>query len=325
MCLDRQTGKTLWEKVVREEVPHEGHHQDHGFASFSPVTDGKHVYSYFGSRGIHCFDMQGNLKWQKDLGDMQTKMGFGEGGAPALHGDTLVINWDHEGTDFIVALNALTGDEKWRQPRDEDTTWATPLIVKVGDRTEVITTATRKIRSYDLATGKQVWECGGMTSNVIPTPVTDGANVYITSGFRGAALLAIKLGSQGDLTNTDAILWKHNKATPYVPSPLLYGDRIYFFSGNNGVLSAFDTKTGQPVLDTQRLSDIEGVYSSPVGAADKIYLLGRNGAAVVIKRSDKLEPIATNKLDDRFEASPALVGKEIFLRGQKNLYCIAEK
>src|SRR5262249_51825455 len=141
LCLDRQTGKTLWQKVAREEVPHEGHHPDHGFSSYSPVTDGKNVIAYFGSRGIHCYDMDGNLKWSKDLGHMQTKMSFGEGSSPALFGDTIVINWDHESGSFIIALDKKTGNELWRQSREEGTSWATPLIVDYQGKPQVITDA----------------------------------------------------------------------------------------------------------------------------------------------------------------------------------------
>src|SRR5690606_14948822 len=145
----------------------------------------------------------------------------------------------HEGDDFVAAFNKNTGEELWRTPREEDTSWSTPLIVEHQGKAQVITSATRKIRSYDLQTGKLIWECGGMTVNAIPTPVTDGDLVYLMSGFRGNALLAIQLGRSGDLTGTDAIVWQHNKSTPYVPSPLLYKGRLYFLAGNNGMLSAF--------------------------------------------------------------------------------------
>lgn len=325
MCLDRASGKTLWKKVAREEVPHEGHHPDHGFASHSPVTDGKHVYAYFGSRGLHCYDMKGNFKWSKDFGKMQTRNGFGEGSSPALHGDTIVIQWDHEGEDFIVALNKLTGKEKWRQPRSEATSWAVPLIYKHGGQTQVITSGTERIRSYDLATGKQIWECGGMTGNTIPTPVAQGDVVYLMSGFRGNALLAIRLGKTGDLTGSNAIVWSHNRSTPYVPSPLLYNNRLYFFANNTGILSCFDATSGKPILNAERIPGLTGVYASPVGAAGKVYLVGRNGETIVLKQTDKLEILSTNKLDDGFDASPAVVGKEIYLRGRQHLYCIAEK
>jgi outer membrane protein assembly factor BamB len=325
LCLDRATGKTLWKKVVREEVPHEGHHPDHGFSSHSAVTDGRRVYAYFGSRGLHCFDMDGTPKWSKDLGRMRTKMQFGEGSSPALHGDTIVVNWDHEGEDFIVALDAETGKEKWRQPREEDTSWTTPLIIEHEGRAQVVTSATKKIRSYDLASGKVIWECAGMTANAIPTPVAGHDMVFLTSGFRGNSLMAIKLGREGDLTGTDAVAWSHNRNTPYVPSPMLMGGKLYIFSHNTGILSVVDAKTGKPLINAERIEGLQGVYASPVGAAGKVFLAGRNGATVVLKESEKLEVLATNQLDDKFDASPAVVGKEIYLRGRDNLYCIAKK
>jgi outer membrane protein assembly factor BamB len=325
MCVDRQTGQTLWQRVAREEVPHEGHHRDHGFASHSPVTDGNLIFAWFGSRGLHCYDMKGNLKWQKDFGRLRTKMTFGEGNAPALHGDTLIINWDHEGDSFVVALDKHSGDELWRRPRDEETSWATPLVVEHGGRTEVIISATSRIRSYDLKSGEQLWECAGMTANVIPSPVAGHGMVYALSGFRGNSLLAIRLGGKGALTGTDAIAWSLRRSTPYVPSPLLYGDRLYFFSGNNGVLSCHNALTGEALFDSQRVTGLEGVYASPVGAGERVYLVGRNGTTVVIRNSGNFEVLATNVLDEPADASPAIVGRELFLRGRDHLYCIAVK
>ena len=164
-----------------------------------------------------------------------------------------------------------------------------------------------------------------MTTNAIPTPVSDFGHVYAISGFRGAALLAIKLGKNGDLTDSDAISWKHAKATPYVPSPLLSGERLYFYAGNNGTLSAFNAKTGQPLFESERIDGLlGGVYASPVAANGNVYLVGRDGNTGVIKDADKIERVAASKLDDKFDASAAIVGKEIFLRGHQYLYCIAE-
>jgi outer membrane protein assembly factor BamB len=325
ICLDRRTGKTVWNRVAKTETPHEGHHPDHGYASHSPVTDGKYVIAYFGSRGLYCYDLKGNLKWSKDLGKMQTRNEFGEGSSPALYGNTVVVTWDHEGEDFIAAFHRETGKELWRQTRDEPTSWSTPIIVEHNGQAQVIASATRRIRSYDLKSGKLIWECGGMTTNTIPTPIASKGVLYATSGFRGNALLAIQLGKQGDLTGTNAILWSHNRNTPYVPSPLLYEDRLYLFAGNNGILSCFDAKNGQPIIHAERIEGLRGVYASPVGAGGKVYLVGRNGTTVVLKRSDKLEILATNVLDEKMDASPAIVGKEIFLRGHTHLYCIAAK
>lgn len=322
LAIDRQTGRERWRQVAREELPHEGHHRDHGYASYSPVTDGEHLYVFYGSRGLHAYDLEGNRKWEKDLGRMRTRNGFGEGGSPALRGNVLVINWDHEGEDFIAAFDKRDGRELWRQKRDEPTTWTTPLIVEHDGQTQVVVSATGRIRSYDLETGRQLWECGGMTGNVIPAPVTGFGLLYAISGWRGDALLAIRLGRTGDLTDSDAIAWRHDKNAPYVPSPLLYGERLYFFSDNSAMISSFDAREGRPLIDAARLEAMSGVYASPVGADGRVYLVGRDGKAVVLKAGDSLEVLATNSLDDKFDASPAAVGRQLFLRGHDNLYCL---
>jgi len=325
-CVDSTTGNTIWEKVAREEVPHEGHQPNNTFASASPITDGQYLFAYFGSRGLHCYDLDGNLKWSKDFGRMQTRNGFGEGGSPALHGNTLVVNWDDEtDNDFIVALDKRDGKQLWKTPRNEDTTWSTPLIVEHDGKTQVIVNASRKVRSYDLATGKELWSCAGQTANSIPSPVADANTVYVTSGFRGSALFAITLGRAGDLTGTDAIRWSHDRDTPYVPSPLLVNDLLYVLKVNSGILSCLDKKTGEAHYEAERLEGIREIYASPVAAKDRVYVLGRDGACLVLKKSPKLEILATNKLEDKTDASIAMAGKELFIRGRENLYCIEDK
>jgi len=326
LCLDRPTGKVLWQQTAREEVPHEGFRAGDGsFASTSPITDGQHVFAYFGSRGLYCYDLEGKLQWSQDLGDMRISNGFGEGSSPALYKNTLIVNWDNEGDSFIVALDKTTGKTLWKTAREERTSWSTPLVVEHDGKPQIVTDATSRIRSYDLATGKLIWECAGLTRNVIPCPVSADGMLYAMSGFQGNALLAIHLGRSGDLTDTDAIAWSHKKSTPYVPSPLLYGDKLYFFAGNNGTLSCFDTRAGKALIDAERIDGLQGVYASPVGASGRVYLTGRNGVTVVIKQSDKLELLARNQLDERIDASPALADNDLFLRGRETLYCIAEK
>ncbi len=324
LALDRSSGKIRWQHSPRTQLPHEGHHRDHGFASASPVTDGEHLIVSFGSFGLYGYDLKGRLLWEKDLGDMRTRNSFGEGSSPALSGNTVVVLWDHEGDDFIVALDKRDGKELWRQKRDEPTGWCTPLIVDHGGKKQVVVNGTNKVRSYDLATGELIWEAGGQTANAIPSAVSGHGRVYVTSGFRGAALQAITLGKTGDLTGTEAIAWSHSKGTPYVPSPLLAGDRLYFFSGNNAMLSIFDAKAGTALLETERIAGLNGVYASPVAAADRVYLVGRDGGTVVAKEGPKLEVLATNRLDDGFDASPAAVGTELLLRGRQHLYCLSE-
>jgi len=324
IALDRQTGQPVWRRTVAEEIPHEGHHKDHGFASSSPVTDGNWLIVSFGSRGIYGLDLTGQVKWEKRLGRMQTRNGFGEGASPAVHGDVVVIPWDHEGEDFVVALDKKSGRELWRQARSEPTSWSTPLVVEHPGRTEVVVSSTGRIRSYELVTGRQLWECGGMTLNVIPTPVVDETTAYLLSGFRGAAILAIRLGRDGDLTDTDAIRWKHGKSAPYVPSPLLYDGALYFLSGNNAMLSRFATADGRPDYEAERLEGVFGVYGSPVGAAGRVYVVGRDGKTAVLRHGPKLDVLAVNTLDDRFDASPVPVGRELLLRGHRHLYSLAD-
>jgi outer membrane protein assembly factor BamB len=324
MAINRQDGKILWQRTAREEAPHEGTQETNSWASHSGVTDGKYFFAYFGSHGLYCYDMQGNLRWQTDLGDMATRNSFGEGSSPALYGNTLVVNWDHEGQSFIVALDKKNGKELWRANRDEPTSWTTPLIVPHHGRTQVIVSATNRVRSYDLANGNLIWECGGMTVNSIPSPVHHDGVVSVTSGFRGSSLQAIRLAdAKGDITGSKAVIWTYDKDTPYVPSPLLYKDALYFLKLNTEILSCFNAKTGEAYYSQQRLEGIQGVYASPVAANDRVYFAGRNGATVVIKHGPMLEVLATNILADRFDASPAIVGNQLFLRGHKNLYCIA--
>ena len=325
IAIDRSNGKILWQRTACQEAPHEGIHRDGSWASNSPVTDGEHVYAYFGSRGLYCFDMSGKLIWQKKLGNMSIKRSFGEGISPALYGNAIVVNWDHEGQCFIIALDKKTGKQLWKIDRDEVTSWATPLIIEYQGKRQVIVSASKRVRSYDLANGTLIWQCGGMTYNVVPSPVIGNGMVYVTSGFRGNALLAIRLDqAKGDITASKAIAWSYKKHTPYVPSPLLYGDCLYILKHNSGIISCLDAKTGRVNYSCQRLPKISGVYASPVAAQGRIYLLGRNGVTVVIANGPRFKVLATNTLADKFSASPAIVARKIFVRGYRHLYCIGE-
>jgi len=325
MALDRATGEVVWQHVARQQVPHEGTHLDATWASASPVTDGEVLIAHFGSQGIYGYSLDGKLLWTKDLGDMRTRNGFGEGSSPAIHGNTVVVTWDHEGDSFIVALDKRNGEELWRKERpDEPTSWATPLIVTPGGKPQAVVSATGKVRAYDLATGDVVWEATGMTTNVIPSPVHRDGTVYVMSGFRGNALLAVKVdGAQGDVTGSDAIAWSYDRDTPYVPSPLLYDDLLYFLKHNRGIVSVLDRTSGEVVYGPERLEGVEGAYGSLVGAGDHVYVTGRNGTFVVLEHGRKMNVVATNTLDDTFDTSPAIVGEELYLRGSKHLYLIA--
>jgi outer membrane protein assembly factor BamB len=325
LCFDRLSGELLWSDLARREVPHEGHHKDHGYASYSPVTDGERLYVSFGSRGIHCYDLEGNKLWERDLGKLRTRLGFGEGSSPAFHGGLLFVNWDHEGDSKLFALDAESGEIRWQVDRDERSSWSTPVIVEHEGQPQLVVHGTKRVRSYEPATGELIWEAGGQTGNVIPMPVTGHGMVYVTSGFRGNMLQAIELGHRGDLTGTEAIRWSVTRGTPYVPSPLLYEGLIYVFSTNRAILSCYDALTGKAHYVQERLAEMTDVYASPVGVAGRIYLVGRDGVVTVLRNAPELEVLARNRLDDRIDASPAVIGDAMYIRGSRNLYKIAAR
>jgi outer membrane protein assembly factor BamB len=324
ICLNRTNGERIWEKVAHEAAPHESLHQTNTHASGSPTTDGETLYVSFGSYGIYAFDLDGNQKWGVDLGDMTTRNQFGEGVSPTIHGDTLIVNWDQEGDSKIFALDAASGNVKWSKPRDEVTSWNTPIVVEGGGKTQVVVNGTTRSRGYDITNGDVIWECGGQMTNAIASPVALGNVVYCMTGFRGNAVFAIPLDSVGDITGTDKIAWHTDASGPYVPSPILYDERLYFCKSSSNVISGVDAKTGEALIDQERLPGIRDMYASPVGAAGKIYFTGRDGKTVVIKHADQLEVLATNDLGEPVDASPAIVGNDMFIRGENNLYCIGE-
>jgi outer membrane protein assembly factor BamB len=324
LSLDRKTGKILWQRTAKTAVPHEGSHQTYGsFASNSPVTDGKNVYAFFGSRGMYCYDIKGNLVWQKDLGvQLRMKMAFGEGMAPVLSGEKLILVFDHEGDSFMVALDKTTGKEIWRVSRDEKSNWAAPLVVDVGGQKQVIVSATKKVRSYDLESGKLIWECAGLGMNTIPQPVRQDDLVFVMSGYNNPKLMAIRLGREGDLTGTDAVVWSQVKGNSYTPSPVIFDNKLYVLT-DTGMISCYNARTGEAYYSQARLPKTYSFKSSPVGANGKLYLASENEDVIVLRMGEKYEVLATNTMPDQvFIATPAITGGEIFLRSQARLYCI---
>ena len=325
MCLDRKTGKLLWERVVKVATPHEGYHPQYGsFASNSPVTDGKHVIAFFGSRGVYCYDLDGNKIWEKDFG-LQLRMfnGFGEGSWPTLEGDTLLLLFDHEGDSFLVAMDKSTGRELWRVARpDGNTNWSGPVVISYADRKQIIVSASRKVHAYDFETGKPLWECAGLGQNTIPAPVTDGSLVFVMSGFRNPNLLAIRLGRDGDLTGTDAVVWQNQRGNSYTSSPVLADGKLYVLT-DSGMLSCFDAKTGKAYYQQQRLPKPYNFKASLVAAGGKLYLASEEGDVIVVNMGEKFEVVATNTLEGQtFIGTPAIADGEIYLRGQNTLFCI---
>ena len=322
LSIDRTTGEVLWERTAVEATPHEGFHPQYGsFASNSPVTDGEHVYASFGSRGLYCYGLDGTLIWTKDLGRMSKFLQFGEGTPLVLHGDRLIVKFDHEGDSFVVALDTATGEERWRVDRDEITSWSPPLVVEHDGRTEVVVAATQRVRSYDFDTGELLWDATGLGRNQIPAPVHQGDLVYVMSGFIAPNLMAIRLGGRGDLTGSDAIVWQNKQANAYTPSPVLFDNQLYVLT-DGGVLTNFDAETGA-VHYRERLPGPSNFKASPIGVNGKLYLSSEEGQVFVVKMGPDFELLATNTLDDAaFIATPALAGGEIILRSRDSLYSI---
>ncbi|MGW8316750.1 MAG: outer membrane protein assembly factor BamB family protein [Bacteroidales bacterium] len=324
--VDRNSGNIQWATIVREQLPNSGNHQFGSWASNSPATDGEKIWANFGSYGLYCLDLDGNILWEKDLGRMEKRMSFGEGSSPVVSGDKLIVLRDHEGPSHMLVMNKHTGDILWQTDRDEPSSWSTPLVVEFEGMKQLITSASNKVRSYDLETGNLIWECGGLTSNVIPSPMYREGVIYVMSGHRGNALMAIDLSrAKGDITGSNAILFTYNQNTPYTPAPVLMDNRLYFLKANNGYLTCLDATDGTEYYSSEKLEGINEIFTSPLGVADRIYVLGTNGVCVVVKSGDTFEVLARNQLDDSFIASPVVVGNELFLRGKDYLYCIPDQ
>ena len=322
MALDRKTGKTVWEKTLLTTTPHEGYHHLYGsFASNSPITDGKLLYAFFGSRGIFALDLKGNIVWQKTFGKMRMRLGFGEGVPTVLDGERLLLNFDQEDGSYLQVLDKNTGKEIWKVERQEASSWSPPSVVTVGGRKQIVVAATNKVRAYDYQTGKLIWECAGLGSNVIPAPIFHNGTVIVMSGHRDPNRMAIKLGRDGDLTGTDAIVWQNTKGNSYTPSPVLHEGRLYFVT-DNGILSAINATTGEQLYQ-ERLPGTYSLKASLVAANGHLYVSTEQGDVLVVKMSDKFEVVATNKMTNEFYiATPAIADGEMYLRGRSTLYLI---
>jgi outer membrane protein assembly factor BamB len=318
LCLDRGTGKILWERTAITATPHEGYHGRYGsFASNSPVTDGQHVFAFFGSRGMYAYDLDGKLVWKKEFPPMRMRNAFGEGVAPVLDGNALYLKFDQEQGSYMVVLDKRTGKELWRVGReDEVSSWSPPLVITHKGQKQVVVSATSKVRGYEASTGKLLWEKAGLGSNVIPAPVIAGDMIYVMSGHRDPNLLALRLGSEPE------IAWSDQRGVPYTASPLLHDGKLYLIT-DSGMLSCVNAATGEAYYKQQRLPKPYNFKASPVGANGKLYLSTEEGDVVVVKMGEKFEVLATNTLPGEvFIATPAIADGSMYLRGQNTLYCI---
>jgi outer membrane protein assembly factor BamB len=324
-CMDRQTGKTLWEQVAVRAKPHEGTHETNGFASASACTDGAMVYASFGSRGVFAYTVDGKFVWSRDFGDMQIRNGFGEGSSPTIAGDLLIVPWDHEGPSMLFAVDKQTGKTVWETKRDEPTCWATPLIASDSQgNMQVIMNGQTAARGYDLKTGKELWRCGGQTQRPCASAVAQDGVAYVASGFRGSYIGAFDLAGRGDLGSSKSVVWSQSKDTPDVASPLLSSGRLFYYKEKTGLLTCVEAKTGKTLYSASRVPGVSRTYASAVAANGCVYLIDRGGSIVVIEDSGTLKVLSSNDVGEGVDATPALAGRELFVRGEKHLFCFSD-
>ncbi len=324
LAIRQSDGKIAWEKVLHQAIPHEGAHVSASLASASPVTDGEHVWFFFGTYGMYCLDFDGQLVWKKQLGKMNTKHGHGEGATPVLHKNTIAVNWDHEGQSFTVAVDKSDGRTMWKQDREEITSWSSPIVVEHEGTPQLIVPGTNRIRAYDLSSGEVIWQCGGMSHNIVASPVANKGMVFVGSSYEKRQMLAIRLaGAKGDITSSTNVVWSRTARTPYVPSLLLVDEHVYFLRHYQGILTRLVAETGEEPTGPFRLGSMNEIYASPVSSAGHIYVTDRSGTTAVLTTGKEPETIAVNRLNDRFSASAAIVDDQIILRGEQHIYCLS--
>jgi outer membrane protein assembly factor BamB len=328
LCLDLNTGKEIWRKKACEAKPHEGFHRTYGsHASVSPVTDGSKVICSFGSQGIYCYDMDGELLWEHDPDvELQMRRQFGEGANPALHGGLYVQVFDHEADSFVLALDAKNGEVKWRHERDEPSTWSTPLATEHDGVWQLVIAGTNRTRSYRLPGGEELWQCGGIGVNAIPTVVRHDDLVLVMSGYREPNLQAIRLGGKGDITDADPspIAWNSNRGTSYTASPVLHEGRYYCVQ-DGGKISCFDAASGKAFYLEERLPRGTDLKASPLAAGGVLYVATEAGDVHMVALGEEFKVLGTNTLSDQFfVSSPIAVQGKLLLRGQGDLFCIGE-
>lgn len=332
VCLDLDTGNVLWERVAREGRPPTGRHVKNTYASETPVTDGEHVYAYFGNVGLFCYDLEGELKWSREFEPRRTQADWGLAASPALFGSSVFICNDNMEGSYLAAYDKHTGDELWRVDRNEQGNWSTPFVWQNELRTEIITPGTAANRAYDLD-GKLLYEFGGNSKITIATPYAADGLLYVSSGYildpKGKPIFAIRPGASGDIsldedaTSNEYIAWCQRTAAPYNPSTIVYDGLLYVLY-DQGLLACYDAKTGEAVYGKKRVRGGEGFTASPWAYDNKVFCASEAGRTVVIRAGPDFEILHTNELaeDDMIMASPAIADGKLLLRTAARLYCI---
>ena len=330
MAVDWNTGKILWEREVQDGLPNKARHLKNSYASETPVLDKNHIYAHFGNLGVFAFNHQGEIAWSTRLKQATTRNGWGTGSSPVLHNDTLYVVNDNEEDSYIIAFDTSKGKELWRIDRDEKSNWSTPFIWENSLRTEIITTGSKKIRSYTLD-GEMLWSLSGMSTITIPTPFSKHGLLYISSGYHRDSLrpvYAIRPGAYGDITldkgttKNDFIAWHQPQAGSYNPSPLAYGENYYTLY-DMGFLTNHNAKTGEEIYDKRRIDPVAGNFTaSPWAYDDKIFCLSEDGVTYVIQAGSEFKVIGQNSLDEVTLSTPAILRDSLIIRTASKLYRI---
>ncbi len=330
-CLDLDSGKVLLEKQVHEGKPVSSRHIKNSYASETPVTDGEHLYAYFGNVGVWCLDFDGTIVWNTPVKPQKTRFNWGTAASPVLYKDRLYIVNDNDDDSYLLALDTKTGKEVWRVPRAEKTNWSTPYVWANDKHTEIVTPGTVHTRSYDLD-GKELWSLTGMSSITIATPYSANGLLYLSSGYvmdKKRPVFAVKPGASGDISLADGeasnafIAWSQPLAAPYNPSTLVYGDRLYVLY-DRAQFSCFNAQDGAPIYEREKFPQGGGFTTSPWAYNDKIFCLNEDGETFVVKAGDRFEIVGQNKLaaDDMGMATPAIAGDNLLIRTAARIYCV---
>ncbi|MEQ8790869.1 MAG: PQQ-binding-like beta-propeller repeat protein [Pirellulaceae bacterium] len=329
-CLDFDSGKILWEREAHRGVPPQERHPKNSYANATPVTDGEHVYAYFGNIGLFCYDLDGNELWRKSWGSFPIRGGWGPGASPVLHDDRIYVVNDNERESFLVALDKYTGEQVWRVEREERSNWSTPYIWRHDLRTEIVTIGTGKVRSYSLD-GEVLWELTGTSGLVGLTPLAKHGLLYLGAGYHYGPLYAIRPGGSGDITleggetSNDSIAWSLPRGSCIHPCYLISGDRLYVLF-DAGLLACYNAKTGEEVFKRKRLNTGGGrFYASPWAYNGKIFLLNEDGATWVVDDGPEFHVVRKNLLEDNAWATPAIARGSLFLRTYTGLYRLQQK
>ena len=322
VALDAASGRILWEKTAWEGTPYDTRHRRGSFAAPTPVSDGTLVYAYFGAEGLYTYDFQGNLKWSWKTGGIAS-FGVGVGTSPVLHQDVVIVQCDEDNGEksFIVGLDRKNGKEVWRTARNIEVSWATPILVTSGSRVELVTAGNQAIIGYDPATGRELWRMKGLASNAVPSPVAGDGIVVLSAGFPAKLAVAVRPGGSGDVTETERVLWKYEKGTAYVPSPILVNGLLYLVT-DKGLISCLDAKTGKVHYEGGRPPVGASYMASPVAVAGHLLLSSMDGDTVVLKAGTTHEIVRSNPLGEPIAASPAIVGGRLYIRGEHHLFAI---